>query len=199
MSDDTQDMGYEPKALTTSVSLTDGRKRLRALILHVADECREAPRFGLVKLNKILWRSDYSAFSERGTPITGRPYRRLKWGPAPVEMPQLLDEMFQANEISYRETDFGDGVVEKRVIPDVRPDVRVFAAEDLRFVDRAISYYWTMTGTETSDDSHGVAWKTRQDGDPMPYELAYLSDRNLEGRQLAKMLEMATARGWKSY
>lgn len=199
MSERPQDIGREPKTLTPSVPLADGRKRLRALILYVAEECRDAPRFGLVKLNKILWRADYSAYAERGVPVTGRPYRRLKWGPAPAEMPQLLEEMFQAHAISYLDTDFGDGVIEKRVIPDEKADVRVFAAEDLRFVDRAISYYWNMTGSETSDDSHGVAWKTRHDGDPMPYELAYLSDRQIEGRQLTKLAEMATTQGWQSY
>lgn len=199
MSDRPQDIGREPPTLTPSVPLADGQKRLRALILYVAEECREAPRFGLVKLNKILWRADYSAFAERGRPVTGRAYQRLKWGPAPVEMKPLLREMFEAHDISYSDTDFGDDKVESRVIPEVPVDVRVFPAEDLRFVDRAISYYWDKTGTEASDDSHGVAWKTREDGDPMPYELAFLSDRKLEGRQLTRLVEMATAQGWKSY
>jgi hypothetical protein len=199
MSDRPQDIEREAPSLTTSVPLPDGQKRLRALIVHIAEECREAPRFGLVKLNKILWKADYSSFAERGRPITGRAYQRLKWGPAPVEMKPLLREMFEAHEISYSDTDFGDGVIEQRIIPEVPADVRVFLAEELRYVDRAISYYWDKTGTESSDDSHGVAWKTRSDGDPMPYELAYLSDRPLEGRQLTRLLEKAAAQGWKSY
>lgn len=199
MEDEPQDTERDAPALTTSVPLPDGQKRLRMLILYVAEECRDAPHFGLVKLNKILWKADYSAFAERGRPITGRAYQRLRWGPAPVEMKPLLREMFEAHEISYAETDFGDGVVEQRIVPEVRADVRVFLAEELRYVDRAISYYWDKTGTEASDDSHGVAWKTRTNGDPMPYELAYLSDRPLEGRQLARLLEKATAQGWKSY
>lgn len=199
MSSEPQDFVREAPNLTASVPMSDGQRRLRALILYVAEECRDAPRFGLTKLNKILWKADYSAFAERGRPVTGRAYQRLKWGPAPIEMKPLLRDMFEAGEISYANTDFGDDVVEQRIIAEVRSDVRVFMAEELRFVDRAISHYWDKTGTEASDDSHGIAWKTRVDGDPMPYELAYLSDRELEGRQLARLLDKATARGWKSY
>lgn len=199
MSGEPQDIGREAPKLTASVLMPDGQKRLRALILYVAEECRDAPRFGLIKLNKILWKADYSAFAERGRPVTGRAYQRLRWGPAPIEMKPLLREMFEAREISYADTDFGDDVVEQRILAEVRADVRVFMAEELRFVDRAISYYWDKTGTEASDDSHGIAWKTRTNGDPMPYELAYLSDRTLEGRQLARLVEKATTQGWKSY
>lgn len=187
-----------PRKLTNSVPLPDGQMRLKQLVLYVAEECREAPYFGLTKLNKIIWKADYSAFAKRGVPVTGRAYQRLRFGPAPIEMLPVLNDMERDGQIEYLETEFGDEIAEKRVIAKVPSNVIVFPVADLQFVNKAISYYWDKTGTETSDDSHGLAWKTRDNKDPMPYELAYLSDRQIEGRQLSRLQHMAIERGWKS-
>src|ERR1700720_1644773 len=81
------------RKLTWKVQLPGGQKRLREAILYVSHACEAAPLFGLVKLNKILWRADFESFAERGQPITGRQYQRLPQGPAPVEMLPLLNEM----------------------------------------------------------------------------------------------------------
>ena len=123
-------------------------------------------RFGLIKLNKIVWRSDFAAFAARSVPVTGRAYQRLMLGPAPVEMQPLLAEMQQDGLITIRMLSFGFGpdgkeILEKRPVANAEPNLRWFSADDLTYVDQAISYYWGMTGTETSDDSHGPAWKTR--------------------------------------
>lgn len=183
---------------TTTVPLRNGRGRLRALVLYIAEECRDAPHFGRVKLNKIIWKADFTAYAERGVPVTGRPYVRLEYGPVPEEMFTLLKEMEREGAIEFSETDFGNDMIEQRVIPREAAVVLDFPAKDLHYVQQAINYYWNMTGTETSDDSHGVAWRTRANKDPFPYELAYLSDRQLEGRQLARLEKLAAERDWKT-
>jgi hypothetical protein len=73
-----------------------------------------------------------------------------------------------------------------------------FSPNDVSFPDRAIAAYWDKSGKETSDLSHGVAWKTREDGDPMPYELAYLSDTPLGANQRARLLKLAEQYQWHS-
>ncbi len=73
-----------------------------------------------------------------------------------------------------------------------------FNAEDLKFVNAAISYYWTLTGMETSDDSHGVAWQTRTDNEPMPYEAALLSDRRPGASQMQRLRERIRDQGLQS-
>lgn len=79
--------------LTWKVPLAGGQKRLREAVLYVSNACRDAERFGLVKLNKIIWRADFESFAQRGQPVTGRQYQRLPQGPAPVEMLPVLDEL----------------------------------------------------------------------------------------------------------
>jgi hypothetical protein len=182
---------------TWKVSLPGGQKRLREAILYVSKACKNAPHFGLVKLNKIIWRADFESFAQRGQPVTGRQYQRLKQGPAPVEMRPLLNEL-EADGLLVIQRIPAGLYVENRPVAMVDPVLTLFSKQDLDFMDLAISAYWEKTGTEVSDLSHGAAWKTREDGEAMPYEGAYLSDEPIGGAQKAKLLELAASRGWNS-
>ena len=186
------------KRLTLRVSLPGGQDRLRQMILYVSKLNENAPYFGRTKLNKILWKADFDSFRERGRPVTGRDYQRLEWGPAAKEMAPLLREMKRNNVIDERPNGFGDNVVEYRPIPLREPDLSNFDEDDLVFVKQSVRYYWHKTGREASDDSHGMAWRTRHDGDPMPYESAYLSDKKLGGAQLERIQRLVNERGYQS-
>lgn len=192
-----------PNKLTYRVALPGGQKRLREAILYVAGNAATLERFGLIKLNKILWRADFTAFADRGVPVTGRAYQRLALGPAPIEMRPLLAEMEQEGQIGFEETDFGLGadgapMIERRPVPLVEPVLRWFSQDDLSYLDASIEYYRQMSGKRTSDDSHGIAWSTRFDGDPMPYESALLSDDRPSPAQLTRIAEKGRLHNWAS-
>jgi Protein of unknown function (DUF4065) len=184
--------------LTYRVELPGGDGRLREMILYVSQKAAEMPRYGKTKLNKILWDADFSAFAARGIPITGRAYQKLAAGPAPIEMPTILAEMKDAGLIDIEFADFGGGVIEQRIIAKVDPALRFFSADDLSFMDRSIERLWAMSARQASDFSHGVAWKTREDLDPLPYESAIFSDEELSGEPLTRIKERAYEQGWKS-
>jgi hypothetical protein len=194
---------HESQKLTYQVHLPGGQRRLKELTLYVAQKCTDMERFGKIKLNKILWRSDFRAFRERGLPVTGRAYQRLMFGPAPVEMSPVLNEMTQENLLDWKQQSFGfdesgKEVIERRPTPLADPVMTFFSPDDLTYVDAAIEYYRYMTGMETSDDSHGVAWRTRSDGDAMPYESAFFSDEEPKPAHLRHVAELAKKRGWKT-
>jgi hypothetical protein len=181
-------------SLTARIDLPGQQDRLRQMILYISEKCVEAEQFGLVKLNKILWKADFEAFASRRKPVTGRPYQRLELGPAPKEMKPVLMEMETDGIIRFDLTDFGEGIIEKRPIALAEPHLINFTPDDLKFVVRAIGYYWDKTGMETSDDSHGIAWKSRANGDLMYYELSYLSDEEISPRQRTSILNKIAAR-----
>src|SRR5882672_12074914 len=114
-------MHREARKLTYRVELPGGDGRLREMILYVSQKAAEMPRYGKTKLNKILWDADFSAFADRGVPVTGRPYQKLQAGPAPVEMPTILAEMKEEDLISIEIVDFGQGIIEQRVIAKTNP------------------------------------------------------------------------------
>jgi hypothetical protein len=184
--------------LTYQVHLPGGQKRLREMILYIAKKCNDAPRWGKTKLNKILWRADFTAYLDRGVPVTGRAYQRLSRGPAPIEMAPLLGDMLNDRLIKLERVHFDNDAVEERIIAMSDAQLGSFSPSDLRFVDEAIQFYWDDTANSVSKDSHGVAWKTRSDGDALPYESALLSDEKLSFFMAAKLLGLAAERGWKS-
>lgn len=165
--------------------------------MYIAQKCESAPYFGKVKLNKIIWRADFESFVERGQPVTGRQYQRLKRGPAPVEMLPVLNEL-QAEGLLRYEVSKQGAYDEQRPIALQFPILTLFSKQDLDYIDRAISAYWEKTGSEVSDISHGVAWKSRDDGEPMPYELAYLSDQPIGPGQKGRLLSLASKHGWNT-
>ena len=52
-------------------------EKLSELILYISQKCATDPKFGAVKLNKILYLSDFLAFGNWGEPITGVEYQHL--------------------------------------------------------------------------------------------------------------------------
>lgn len=186
------------RSLTVKEDLPGGQDRLRQAILYVAEKCVDAKRFGAVKLNKIIWKADFDSFAARGKSLTGREYRRQPLGPVPREMLPLHREMQRQGCISVEFREVGD-YVEERTIALIAPEMgRFFDNDDMAFFDSSIKHYWSMTGIESSDESHGVAWKTRRNGDQMPYELAFLSDEPIDHNHRMRADRMIYDRGWIS-
>jgi hypothetical protein len=183
--------------VTYKIDLAGGQRRLREAILYVSRQSQDMQFFGAVKLNKILWRGDFRSFYHRQQPITGRQYQRLRLGPAPVEMKPVMAAMIR------------DGLVriEKRLIVEFKEDrtislaepmMKFFSPDDVEYLDESVQHYWKMTGAETSDESHGTAWSSRNDGDAIPYEAAFFEDAPLNEATLDKFAKIGRQRGWTS-
>lgn len=183
--------------LTYKVHLPGGQLRLKEAALYVVRKYADAESFGLVKLNKTLWKADFDAFAERGHPVTGRQYKRLPQGPVPTEIVPVIQEMLRDNLIRI-ETSRVIDYDERRPVALAEPNLKEFSPADIEYLDRAVAFYWDKTGREASDQSHGVAWKTRANGDPMPYDLAYLSDEPLSKWDIERLADIGKERGWRS-
>ena len=191
-------VGVFDRRLTFKVDLPGGQDRLRQMILYVSIKSQDTPRFGRIKLNKILWKSDFDAYAARGVPVTGCAYQRLRLGPAPRAMLPLLMEMLQVGLLREEIVDFGDGIEERRPVALEQPNMSYFSDDDLTYVGEAMRYYWPLTGMETSDDSHGLAWQTRSDREPMPYQSALLSDRPPGPKQMRRLKDRIRSQGLQS-
>jgi hypothetical protein len=176
--------------VTYRVELSGGQRRLREAILYSAEKGQGMVFFGRIKLNKIIWRADFRSFYERRQPVTGRVYQKLQWGPALIEMVPIMQELLRDGLLIEERRIQGDKE-EFRPIAKAKPMLRLFSPEDIHYLDESLHHYWDMTGTETSDDSHGVAWKSRNIGDPIPYEASYFNDKPLPLKTLDRLAEIA--------
>lgn len=185
-------------ALSFDVELPGGRARLREATIYVCIKCNDATRFGKVKLNKILWRADFEAFRARRIPVTGTSYQKLAAGPAPLDMPLVLQELQSGKLLKIEIKEHEHGYEEHRPIAIQNINYRWLNKDDLSYLDESIQYYWNKSASKASDLSHKVAWKTRDMKGLMPYESAFFSDKIVTGIDRNRLLAIAERKGMKS-
>jgi hypothetical protein len=184
--------------LTYRVDLPDGQRRLKELVLYIADKCETDERFGATKLNKILFYSDFRSFRKYGRPITGEKYKSLDRGPAPLAMVPVQREMVQSSDIVIRKKSY-HGKEQHRVTPLREADIEIFSGRDIAIVDEVIDELWEWNAVQASEKSHGIQWRTSHIGDLIPYESAHLSDEEITGKDVGRTLELSEEFGWHDF
>lgn len=181
--------------LTFRVPVPRGQEKFRELILYIAEKCQNAEYFGAVKLNKILYHSDFRAFRRLGEPVTGAEYFRLPRGPAPRVLVPVRREMLAEGLIDLDVRPIGNHE-QQRVVPKRAANIDLFTAGELEIVDQVIEELWDQTADEASDASHDLAWQTRADEESIPYESAFLDDSPLTEDIIKRTHELAEEHGW---
>ena len=150
-------------------------ERFKELVLFVAYETRDDPRFGRTKLAKALFYTDFDAYGDERRSVTGATYRHYDEGPLPVDHiydaeRQLADEGW----VRIKQPAFkGD---EAKLIPlrERAPEPRGFESwqlETLRIHIRQIS---EQTAGQVSDESHEhPGWEFTRDKKPIPYYMEF--------------------------
>lgn len=170
--------------LTYQFADMNGEQRLRELILYIADKCVDTPRFGVTKLIKILYFSDFVAYAQRGRPITGIEYIKQQRGPMPAIWYEVQKSLEHSGEIEMQHRQLLD-YEQHRVIAKRRPDLSLFTGEDIALVDAIIDQLRDHTAEAVSQLSHGLAWQIVDDLDHIPYEAALLGDPELTPDDIA--------------
>jgi len=176
-------------------TLRDGDERLRELIVYIAGKFLACEFFGVVKLNKTLFHSDMLSFRRHGEPITGSKYKKDERGPVPVRILPVQKQMEARNELRVlREDKYG--LTERRLVPLRQPNLTMFSGRDIAIVDEVIERLWQKTGSQVSQESHGVQWNTRALEDLIPYEASYLSDEPVTPADVERTAALAKKFGW---
>ncbi len=181
--------GDRQENLTFGSENAESKERLRELLLFISDRCENDPTFGAIKLNKILFFSDFLSFAEHGKAITGVPYRKYGQGPVPTVLKRLRDKMERSGEIAIKNRRYLGGI-QHRVVPLREPDLGGFDANDIVMVEQVIGAFWGRSATEVSELSHDRAWGNASEGEAIPYEAAFVSDEPLTERDIAVADEM---------
>lgn len=161
--------------------------KFRELVLYIANRSESDPLFEVVKLNKILYYSDFAAYRILDRPITGASYQKFNEGPAPREMLSQRRIMIDSGDITVENRPYFGGV-QQCIIPLRRSDTEMFTHEELSIVDGAIDGMWHMTSRAASEFSQQeLGWLAAEHGETIPYETAWLSPGPLpqEGEEYA--------------
>ena len=171
-------------------------EKLKQLILYVSRKCANQLGFGSTKLNKILYFSDFLVYANTGEPLTGVDYQRLQYGPAPRRMKPVLDELQESSQMAMQETLIAGRYTRKKPVNLVAPDLSLFSAEEIAVVDEVIENLEELTASDTSQVSHDWGgWQYARDGDIIPYESVFISNRPINQSDRESGLKIAKQHG----
>jgi len=174
-------------------SVVEREAKLKELILLIAIRSEGDEPFGMVKLNKLLFYSDFSAYVQFGKPITGQEYQALPQGPAPRRMKPVLDAMKADGEIAIRVHDYY-GRDQQRTFAQRMPDTSRFKFEETELVDRIIKEFWGKDAATISQMSHQfIGWKLAGMGETIPYCVALVDSREPTAEETKRGLALEAA------
>jgi hypothetical protein len=128
-------------------------RKMKELILYLSARSEDDPRFSSTKLNKLLFYCDFTAYRQLGHSITGHPYQKLPFSPAPKAMIP----------------------VEHR---DERPiETSVLSLEEVALADQILQELWEDGAADVSDLSYDfIGWKAAALDEVIPYETVFVGD-----------------------
>jgi hypothetical protein len=167
-------------------------KCLSELILYISKKMADDLYFGQVKLNKVLFFADFTAYGFLGRTITGVEYQHLSEGPAVRRMLPVQREMREAEKSLVIEPRSIYGFRQDRPVALRDPDLAQFSGEEIAWVDRWIDTFRPMTATEASRFSHDVVgWQMTDERDTIDPKSVFLSSCDPTPAQIARGQELA--------
>jgi uncharacterized phage-associated protein len=156
-------------------------RRLEELILYVAAKMHRDQHVGIgrMKLAKLLWRIDFTAYWQLEHPISEATYEADAFGPAPTQEPLATRDLSDAGRFEWvREWD-------AQWMPVARdePDMSIFSDEECELIDRVVDRYRNTSGRQMVEIAHEFpgwihAWRDGEGkGSPVPYQSIFWSRR----------------------
>jgi hypothetical protein len=145
------------------------RDKFKALVHYVCASRSNSPdTLGAVKLNKILWLADLSAFYETGKPITTSRYIKQEFGPVPARIMPVLRELEAERVLTIRESPYF-GKRKKEYVVHQPASSDFLSATELSIVNETIDHVCDdHTAKSVSEASHDHVWKAAEDGEEIP-------------------------------
>jgi len=146
------------------------------LLLYVASRLAGDKSNGSVKLNKVLFFSDFLFYSQTGKSITGAQYTKQPLGPAPRGIVQLQERLISTGQANMAVVTHG-ARAQKMLFATREPDLSRFTADEISLVERIIGVFSDSSAQMISDVSHEFpAWKVAREKEVIPYEAIHIYD-----------------------
>ena len=180
------------------------RGKLKELVLFFAQESERASDegFGMVKLNKLLYRADFEAYRRRGRSMTGETYEKQEFGPVARDLLRVLDELAAAGRLRWQTIPRGDNT---RKVPgltddfEAQPDLSLFDAEERQIIAETLEELSPHGGRSASEWSHeqSAGWNVAAEyGDAIEYATTFVSTAPVPAEDLERATEFVRENGW---
>jgi len=180
-----------------NMTYAESDKRLGEAILFICQKSADDEHFGAVKLNKILFYSDFFAYARWAETITGADYWHLDEGPAPRRLVQVREKLVKANALAIQQVERPLGLIQHRPIQLRRPDRSLFNDNQLVLIEEVIAENRNLTATQIANKSHlEWGWRLTKDKEKIELNTIFLSPEPLsdvEQKRAMAMLEASAA------
>lgn len=156
-------------------------ERLEELILYVSEKMDRDRHAGVgrIKLAKLLWRIDFSAYWQLGHSISGATYQADQYGPAPAEELLATRDLEAAGRFEWAQD------WDRRYLPVVHdaPQMELFSIDERELIDRVVDRYRNTSGRQMVEEAHEFpgwlhAWRHGEGkGTTIPYESIFWDRR----------------------
>ena len=148
--------------------------KFKELVLYIAGRTMDDPGFGVTKMAKTLWLSDFRAFATLGEPITGAEYQKLAYGPAARQYLPIFEEMVMQGDAAEAEQGIWDNP-SRRVIALRKAILEDFLPQEISIIDATIEEIKKKSAREISDMSHhSIGWEFADMSETIPYGTALI-------------------------
>lgn len=177
-------------------SASETKHRLRELILYIARRCESHKIFGAMKLNKLLYLSDFTSYLLHRESITGSQYKKLLQGPVPEHLFSLRKEMVAAEEILVREESIYSKT-QQRIVPLREPKLSIFAQRDVALLNKIVDEQKGHLSRGKGKLPHGLAWEVAKVRELIPYETALLDGGEFRQQDAEEAQRLIQEHGWQ--
>jgi len=174
-------------------------KKFKELLLYVSARSENDPEFGPIKLNKILFYSDFWAYAMWGKPITGATYKTLLHGPGPSTIVPAVKELEdEGRAVMIPKADLVSD--HKRLVARVAPDLSEFDAREISLVERFLEAFRGASGHSLSKLTHEtvIGWQLTSLGEMIPYSTVFLSSDPAPAEAIRFGQRVSAEHGWLS-
>jgi DNA-binding XRE family transcriptional regulator/uncharacterized phage-associated protein len=148
-------------------------EKFRNVLLYLLEKCAGKPNVGETVLYKLLYFADFNHFEAYEKHLTGAAYRKLPYGPVPLHLDQVLENLVNEGKLQKIKTEYF-GYPQTRYLPLEKANLKVLDGAEKETLDQVIEQYSDWSAKAISEFSHkDMPWKATGEGEYIDYELAF--------------------------
>jgi uncharacterized phage-associated protein len=169
--------------------------KFKELVVYVASKTGDDPRCGDMKLNKLLYFMDVTAFRRTGQAITGAAYKHQPRGPIAVPLLPARRDLERRGRVAVHPRDY-QGFEQTATEAKDDPQTDLFDPAELSLIDEVIEKFWDYDGTAMERIAHDEpGWKMTKEDERIPYRAALIA-KSASPRAIQRGHELASRLGW---
>lgn len=172
--------------------------RLEQLVLYIAWQTKDNPRFGRTKLAKVLFYCDLAAYAGEGQSLTGAVYQHWPHGPFPPALYEVEKRIENTGKAGIRQQQ--EPGQEIKILPHAEPERPLLFEEDMWQQPLVDDYIQKLAASPTYEvenrSHHHPGWELTKEYEEIPYHVAFMSRRRPTARDRERAEELASKHGW---